>query len=96
MNQGRYRVAEALCGRALDIFEKTVAPDHPQLVEVLEEYAGILYCAGMLQEDGHPWRLRGRGRSGANRRRMTCKKRIQFIYQRPPMNPVHGQQSKGE
>ena len=48
--QGHYRLAEALCRRALDIFEKTVDPDHPQLVGVLENYAGILRCAYRSQE----------------------------------------------
>jgi Tetratricopeptide repeat len=48
--QRHYRLAEALCQRALDIFEKTAAPDHPQLVEVLENYSGILHGAGRSQE----------------------------------------------
>jgi tetratricopeptide (TPR) repeat protein len=48
--EGRYQLAEALCLRALDIFDKTVVPDHPQLVPVLENYAGILHCAGRSRE----------------------------------------------
>src|SRR5262245_46232292 len=47
---GHYELAKALCQRALDIFEKTVASDHPQLVEILENYASILRQeAGLLE-----------------------------------------------
>jgi hypothetical protein len=49
-DQGRYELAEALCQRALDIFDKIVVPDHPQLVPVLENYAGILHCACRSRE----------------------------------------------
>jgi hypothetical protein len=49
-SQGRYPLAGALCERALDIFENTVAPDHPQLVEVLDNYADLLHCTGRPQE----------------------------------------------
>jgi hypothetical protein len=39
---GHYELAKALCQRALDIFDKTVADDHPQLADILENYASIL------------------------------------------------------
>jgi hypothetical protein len=48
----RYRLAEALCQRALDIFEKTVADDDHRLAEVLENYASILHATGKSQEAG--------------------------------------------
>jgi tetratricopeptide (TPR) repeat protein len=49
-DQGRYQLAEALCQRALDVFAQIVDPDHPQLVEVLENNAGILRRLGRSQE----------------------------------------------
>jgi hypothetical protein len=39
---GHYELAKALCQLALDIFDKTVADDHPQLADILENYASIL------------------------------------------------------
>jgi hypothetical protein len=49
-DQGHYHLAEALCQRALDIFDKVAVPEHPQLVEVLENYADLLHCVGRAEE----------------------------------------------
>jgi hypothetical protein len=54
-DRGQYVLAKALCQRALDIFEKTVPPDHPQLADILQNYAGILRCIAlaMSREAAH-------------------------------------------
>jgi hypothetical protein len=52
-DRGRYQLAEALIQRSLDIFDKTVVPDHPQLVPVLRNYADLLHRAGRTPEAAH-------------------------------------------
>ena len=50
--RGRLQLAKALCERALDIFEKTAVPDHPELAAVLLNYAEILrrICPSMSRD----------------------------------------------
>ncbi|MBV9259409.1 MAG: tetratricopeptide repeat protein, partial [Ktedonobacteraceae bacterium] len=40
--QGRYEEAEPLYERALQIYEKTMRPDHPGLATILGNYAYLL------------------------------------------------------
>jgi Tetratricopeptide repeat len=50
MGQGCYQLAEALCQRALDIFEKVAVPDDPRLAAILDNYAGLMECTARAKE----------------------------------------------
>jgi hypothetical protein len=49
-DQGRPQLAEALCQRALDLFDKVATPDHPLRAQVLENYADLLHRVGRAQQ----------------------------------------------
>jgi hypothetical protein len=49
-DQGRPQLAEALCQRALDLFDKVVTQDHPLRTKILENYADLLHRIGRAQE----------------------------------------------
>ncbi len=49
-NQQRFREAETLFGRALTLREKTLEPDHPDLVALRKDYAALLRSTGRDDE----------------------------------------------
>ncbi len=49
-NQQRFREAETLFGRALTLREKTLEPDHPDLVALRKDYATLLRSTGRNDE----------------------------------------------
>ena len=48
--QGKYAEAEALYQRALAILEKSLGPEHPDVAQVLENYADLLRETGRGEE----------------------------------------------
>lgn len=48
--QGKYAQAEPLYQRALAIYEKTLGPQHPDVADVLEDYARLLRETGRNEE----------------------------------------------
>ena len=50
MNLGKYAAAEELFKSALAIYEKTLGPNHPDMVMVLDNYAVLLHRMGKTHE----------------------------------------------
>jgi hypothetical protein len=48
--EGRLRLAEALCLRALGVLDNTVVPEHAAMAPVLENYAALLDADGRSSE----------------------------------------------
>jgi tetratricopeptide (TPR) repeat protein len=48
--QGRYAEAEPLYQRSLEIWERTLGPEHPSVAQGLENYAALLRAMGRVAE----------------------------------------------
>jgi tetratricopeptide (TPR) repeat protein len=48
--QGKYAEAEPLYNRALAIVEKALGPEHPNVAQSLENYAGLLRETGRVSK----------------------------------------------
>ncbi|ROJ30577.1 Kinesin light chain 2 [Anabarilius grahami] len=56
MNQGKNKEAEPLCKRALDIQEKVLGKDHPDVGKQLSDLAVLCYNQGKYEEGEHSYR----------------------------------------